>query len=132
MVRRARQRGFTIVELCAAFAIVTVLAVALVHTGHGKAQSMTRAFHETLALRLCQAEIERARLVPAELVPGEYPFALAADEGRLPAGRGMRAVRQIEPGLFEIEVLVAWRPAAAQSESSVNLVTRQVSVEELR
>lgn len=129
MVNRSQQKGFTIVELCAAFAVVTVLAVALVHIGHGKAQSMTRAFRETLALRLCQAELERTRLDPARLVLGEQAFDLPEEAARLPGGHGSRVVTEVASSLFEITVQVAWLPAGARDEASVRLVTRKAREE---
>lgn len=124
MVSRQREKGFTVVELACAFAVVSVLAVALVHTGHGKTQSVASAFRETLALRICQGELERVRSQPRELVVGDHRVELPADASRLPNGRGVRTVREIEPGLFEVEVEVTWQAAGAGSPMTVNLVTR--------
>ena len=120
------QRGFTVIELLCAFAVFSVLAVALVHTGHGQTQSMTRAFHETLALRLAQAELEATRTRREGLAtdPGARGFALPPDATKLPGGRGTRTVQEIEPGLFEITVAVHWLPTGAEREATVQLTTR--------
>lgn len=127
----ANQRGFTVIELLCAFAVFSVLAVALVHTGHGHTQATKRAFHETLALRFAQSEIETVRAQPTGLGSdiGERSFELTTDASTLPAGRGLRTVREIEPRLFEVTVEVSWLESGAEREGTVRLVTR-IAVEE--
>jgi len=123
------QQGFTLVELVSALAVIAVLAVALVHTGHGRAQSMSYAFQETVALRLAQAELEAQRANPGQLMVGVAAFELPSGVGPLPGGRGQRSVRAIEPQLFEVEVQVWWQPAGAKQARTVILTTRLASTE---
>ncbi len=129
MVARTDQQGFSLVELVAAFAVLSIMAVALVHTGHGRTQSMSYAFHETVALRLAQAELEAQRANPEPLMPGVEAIELPSGVGPLPGGRGQRSVRVIQPQLFEVEVQVWWLPAGAKQAASVSLTTRLVTRE---
>ena len=124
MVNTLRQRGFTVMELTCAFAVVSVLALALVHTGHGQVDSVTRAYHETLALHLAQAELESMRTRRNDLASGDGTFELLLDASPLPGGRGLRSVRCVAPDLFDVEVQVRWLPAGALQEAMVSLTTR--------
>lgn len=124
MVAPNHQQGFALVETLCAFAIASILAVALVHTGHGKAQSINRAYQETIALRIAQAEIEATRTDVGRQRIGEHIIALPANSADLAEGTGTRTVREILPQLFDVEVEVRWRPPGAQQSRSVQLTTR--------
>ncbi|MCR9247680.1 MAG: type II secretion system GspH family protein [bacterium] len=125
----AKERGLTVVELICAFAILATLSIAVVHTQHSQPRATTRAFQETLALRLAQAELESARAKVGQLVIGRQPIDLPGAARSLPDARGWRTAKLVAPGLFEVDAIVEWRPAAIKERATVRLTTRVVALE---
>ena len=123
-MRPKNQRGLTMIDLTCGFAVLSVLALGLGVSGRGHGHALTRAFGETVALRVAQAHLEELRAQRRALFAGRAPFELdAAAQKQLPAARGTRAVRPVAPGLFEVEVRVQWIPAGASQPAVVHLTT---------
>ncbi|MFK7740527.1 MAG: hypothetical protein AB8H80_09390 [Planctomycetota bacterium] len=124
MVKPPNEEGFSFVEAISAFAIMTILAVALTHTGTGRSQALASSFHETVALRIAQAKLEEARAQRAPLTVGAKAFELPEGVGPLPAGRGQQTVVAVQPRLFDVTIQVWWQPVGSQQAASVQLTTR--------
>lgn len=124
MVASARQGGFTVIELTVAAAVLSVLAAAIVHAGAGQGRVIRQSLCETQALRIAQSELESMQATSSALFVGSGRFALPEDGGVLPGGYGSRSLREVESGLFEVEVCVCWLPSGASDEREVRLVTR--------
>lgn len=125
----AEERGLTVVELICAFAILATLSIAVIHTQHNQPRATTRAFQETLALRLAQADLESARAAPGQLVIGRRAIDLPGAARSLPGARGWRTAKLVAPGLFEVDAVVEWRPATIRERAPVRLTTRVAALE---
>ena len=87
----SRERGHTVISVIVALAVLTVLATASYLGGRGQLAHAARSFDKLEATRKAAGRLEALEEVEA----GESLF---------PGGR--QVVREIEPGLFEVQVTV--------------------------
>ncbi len=117
------QVGHTLVEVMFAVIVLGVMAGTVGVGDAGQAQTITRSFAETVALASADGRLAELRTAEPPVV-GERSFDIgAAARRQLPEARGREMIREPEPGLFSVEVLVEWRPAGATRPVRVELAT---------
>jgi prepilin-type N-terminal cleavage/methylation domain-containing protein len=117
------QRGFAIVEVLIAIAVVTVLAVGM---SGGERQGLATAragFEETAALGLLQERLDALRGAAARLPLGTRNEPGPAELPALAEVRVEETLVLVEPGLLEARVEIRWRPLGAASSTSRSATT---------
>ncbi|MHC4933110.1 MAG: type IV pilus modification PilV family protein [Planctomycetota bacterium] len=97
-----RQRGFTLMEVICAFAVLVVISTAAVVGGRGHLAGIGRSYDELAASRQAASHLERIEQIEV----GETTFPV--DPEVLLDATGRRIVRELAPGLFEVTVTVEW------------------------
>jgi len=97
-----RQRGFTLMEVICAFAVLVVISTAAVVGGRGHLAGIGRSYDELAASRQAASHLERMEQVEV----GETTFPV--DPEVLLDATGRRVVREVSPGLCEVTVTIEW------------------------
>ncbi|MEN8151363.1 MAG: prepilin-type N-terminal cleavage/methylation domain-containing protein [Planctomycetota bacterium] len=104
-----RERGYTVMELTIAVAVVAMLAGAALSGGTAHFATVGRAYDELRTSEVAADRLEMVSAADAAPVPGERTFVV-------PAGMsGSERVRVVEPGLYEVRVRVT-KPGARPAE----------------
>jgi prepilin-type N-terminal cleavage/methylation domain-containing protein len=118
------ERGAMLIELMVALVVFAVLGSWAFRGESGQLRHVADAFEETVAIRLASGRLEELRNYEVELKEGQSEFPLpklTADVSRDLSGEQL--VRQLEPGLFEVEVRVRWRGRSGAGAPQVVLST---------
>lgn len=102
------ERGYTVLEVITALAVITLVATAVFVGEHGQLRQVSHSFGELELSRAASSRLERMDAPE----PGERDF-----EVEVQGARGHEAVRLLEPGLYEVSVEVR------RGEQAVRLVT---------
>ena len=121
--RTGAERGFAIVEVLIAIAVVTVLAVGMLggeRQGHAAARS---GFEEAAALGLLQERLDALRAQAARLPLGTRVEPAPAELQALADAQVEEVLVLLEPGLLEARVRVRWRPLGSTSFTEIGATT---------
>lgn len=91
------QRGFTVLEIIVALAVVGLVATAVFVGEDSQLRQVSQSFGELELSRAASSRLERMGAPE----PGERAF-----EVEVQGARGQETVRIVEPGLFEVTVEV--------------------------
>ncbi len=122
--RRTSAAGFTMMELVFAFALLSILfSVGFLGAG-SKLGHVRRCYQETLAWGAASGRLEQLQVgdEPLEANTGEFPLPPAARQA-LSNAAAIETVKQLEPGLYEVQATVSWSPAAGVGPVSITLTT---------
>jgi prepilin-type N-terminal cleavage/methylation domain-containing protein len=103
MVRR--ERGFTVIELVCAMAVLTILASAALLGTRAHLVEIGRSLDELAASRAASGRLEALSAPGVALEPGEHAFPVD-----LPGAEGTEVVTRLRPGLDEVTVTVRAGP----------------------
>ncbi len=118
------QSGFALLECLIAMLVLTVLAVSLL-AGERSGNLVARhTLEEGVAMQTLESRLDQLRAAPTSPELGERVFSPEPHDLELRDQRAIERVAELEPGLFEVEVAVAWKPFAATATVSRSLVTR--------
>lgn len=112
----ARARGFTVLEVVVALAVLTIVATSVMVGERGQLRQVGHSFDELMASRIAAGRLEV--LATARLVPGETVFDVEE-----PGLEGVQRIRELTPGLFEVRVSVQ-RPGGREFRLTT-LMTRE-------
>ncbi len=117
------QKGFSLVEVACAMVVLTLTLSALVVGQAGSARSVSSAYEDVIASAWASGQLERLREVPA-LKVGASPIIIDETlQRQLSQPHAELEVKRRQPGLFEVSVELAWRPAGAREDRSILLTT---------
>lgn len=121
---RSAAAGFTMMELVFAFAVLSILfSVGFLGAG-SKLAHVRRCYQETLALGAASGRLEQLQVGDGPLEPGTTGFPLPPGaQQALSNAAAVQTVKQLEPGLYEVQAKVSWSPTAAADPVSVTLTT---------
>ncbi|MBK8976342.1 MAG: hypothetical protein IPM29_10470 [Planctomycetes bacterium] len=123
--RFAAQRGSTLVECAVATALLTALAVGVGSRSQHRDLAVRHAFETTVAERELSNVAERERLQAATaLSAGTVDLPAPGAERHLACAHLTRASRQLEPGLWELELELSWQPSGGTGTRSAARVVR--------
>ncbi len=120
---RRREGGWSYLEIVVSFTVLTVILGSLFVAQAREFRYLADAFDETTAERAAAARIET--LLAGKAAPEAGTRALGPDPVLAEALPGVRLeefVREVEPGLFSVEVRVRWG-GAGREEHRVTLVS---------
>ncbi|MEM7311305.1 MAG: prepilin-type N-terminal cleavage/methylation domain-containing protein [Planctomycetota bacterium] len=113
---RGRTSGFTLVEVIAAIALLTIIVGGIV-AAQTTAMDLTRSAQETSAATAdAEAALEEILVLPIDDIPGEYPSGTAiprwnnahlTDQVFTPTYPGLNGLQVPNP--LEIRIAVTWR-----------------------
>ena len=123
--RTNRQSGSTLTEVLIAGIVVTAVALSFATAQPAGEGQVRTAFESTVAMRVLQSDLERARATRATLTPGttSIPVSEAANAELLDAC-AERIVTVAEPGLCDVRTRISWLPRGSTARTSRELATR--------
>ncbi len=121
----ARRRGFTIVEVMVAAAVLALGITGVIIVSQRGLQALDTARHLSAASQLMQSEMERLRLLSwAQLQvlqdSGETAVALEAAAGRFSC---RREIRDVKDAMKEITLVATWKGYDGRDHTA-RLITR--------
>ncbi|MCA8954740.1 MAG: hypothetical protein KDC87_01625 [Planctomycetes bacterium] len=121
------ERGFVLIEVVLAMLAFVVLASVAFQGSRVQLAAIEQGMAETRATGLVAARLAELRVAPARLAVGTQAFSLAANRcAGLQDVTGEQSVREVEPGVLEVVVVVTWRPRGAERTRSTELRTWMV------
>lgn len=123
MVNHSRAAGFALLECLFAMLVLTVLAASLFAGERGGAWAARRSMEENLVTWTLDARLDALRAMPA-IAAGETVVPSPARDVELPGERLVERIREVEPGLWEVELELSWTPLGATATVVRNVVTR--------
>lgn len=102
-------RGFAIVEIMIAVAILTIVAIGIAGSPRAGTTAATMGIESTAALTLLDARLDQIRAAPASSLDASD---FRVQSSLLPQALGWQRARHLEPGLVEITVGCRWRSRA--------------------
>ncbi len=124
MVKRNRESGLVLLEAIIAWFVFVVLMGWAFTSGSNQLRHVAASFDQTQATQLASGRLEglRPEGVSIEIGVSEFEIPVVATEG-LADVRGEQHVRQLEPGLIEVQVTVSWRAQELTQRREVVLTT---------
>ena len=124
VVARRGFRGYTLIEVACAFAVLSVLATTVFVGQRQGVGTIARSFRSSVALHLAAGRLEELSARPAALARGTAPFDVPQDAvALLPYGRAYQFVKEVEPALFEVTTEVSWMESGQTNRERVQLTT---------
>ncbi|MEM7202046.1 MAG: prepilin-type N-terminal cleavage/methylation domain-containing protein [Planctomycetota bacterium] len=122
--RTRRDRGYTLIEVACAFAVLSVLATTI-FLGQGQGvRAVATSFHETTALNLAAGRLEQLGEPDAELRVGKSRFEIDQDAARLLAlPRAYQEIEDRGEGLYEVTTEVSWLENQSKPRRRIRLTT---------
>ena len=110
--RCSNVRGFTLIEVMMAAAMMLAGIVGMIHVVTSASEMLDASRKQTIATRIMHGEIEKIRVTDwaqLELLPANQDVAL--NSSFQPVGQGFRCSRQIsalKPGMKQVSYTVTW------------------------
>ncbi len=127
----AAVKGFTIMELACAFAVLSILVGVSLPGAASKLAHLRRSYQETLALQAASGWLEQLQADRRPLRAGTTGFSLPPAARKTLAGaEGIQEIRWLRPGLYEVLAQIKWWPLPGMPALKVSLRTMVVRDQE--
>jgi hypothetical protein len=114
-----RERGVTVLEVTITLAVITVLLTAALGGIRAHQISVALEYQRLETSRAASSRLEELRSETVDLQPGARAFTPL-----LRGGTGTETIREIEPGLYEVEAVVVHDDTGVRA-SLTTLVARE-------
>jgi hypothetical protein len=111
------------VDVTFALSIVSMFVGAIVLASERHFAFIAYSLDAAAAERAAAARLEALAAGAAPISAGRRDVPLPVSPGALPGGRCEEEVREVEPGLFQVEVAVSWPGRGAEGERRIRLAT---------